>query len=60
MSSISPKISIVTPSFNQGQYIEQTILSVIEQDYKNVELIVIDGGSTDETVNILKKYDNQI
>lgn len=52
----SMKLTIITPSFNQGVYIEQTIKSVLTQDYQNVEHIVMDGGSADCTVNILKKY----
>jgi glycosyltransferase involved in cell wall biosynthesis len=54
------KISIVTPSFNQGPYIERTLLSVLQQDWDPIEYVVFDGGSADETVNILKKYDAKI
>ena len=55
-----PKISIVMPSYNQGQFIKRSNLSVINQNYPNTELIIIDGGSDDETVDNLKKYDEYI
>ncbi|HVQ64636.1 MAG TPA: glycosyltransferase, partial [Terriglobia bacterium] len=52
-----PRITIVTPSYNQGSFLEETIRSVLLQGYPDLEYVVIDGGSTDQSVSIIRKYE---
>lgn len=55
-----PKISVITPSYNQGQFLEKTIMSILDQNYPNLEYIVMDGGSTDNSVNVIEKYQKHL
>ena len=57
---VSPLVSIVTPCLNAARYLEATIQSILNQDYPNIEYIVMDGGSTDATLNILKRYGDRL
>ena len=56
----NPLVTVVVPSYNQGRYVENTVQSILNQDYPNIEVIVIDGGSTDQTLEVLERYKAQI
>ena len=55
-----PKLTVVTPTYNQGQFIEKTIDSVLSQGYPNLEFIIVDGGSKDNTVEKIKQYEQHL
>ena len=60
MNQPAPRISVVTPSFNQGAFLEETLRSVLDQGYPNLEYFVIDGGSTDASVDIIRNYASRL
>lgn len=60
METIFPRVSVITPSYNQGRFIEATIQSVLNQTYPNIQYVVVDGGSTDETMAVVNRYRDRI